>query len=164
MAVMTDHSIIEIAETDFRPVESFQLGWRWTDAKYKVLPSDDLSRIRPLTAAKADELMRCVSPFYGSYASDLDPSLFTEVEMINTSTGASDVADWLRSRHGETSATVAVSWDAEAAVVADWQVFCDHWDAFCYPASDDVAVVPLDGRWALLYFHEEYFTFGKRMP
>lgn len=38
---------IEILESDLLRVEDFPLAWRWTDAGWAELPSQDLERIRP---------------------------------------------------------------------------------------------------------------------
>ena len=56
---------------------------------------------------------------------------------------------------------ILVHWLQDVAAVTDWATFCEYWDDFCYPMSD-VVIWPLPGEWALLYHHEEQFTFGVR--
>ena len=57
---------------------------------------------------------------------------------------------------------VLVSWDAQTAVITDWDAFVTHWDDFCYPSSDDVTVLPLAGDWDLCYRHYEVMQFRPR--
>jgi len=45
------------------------------------------------------------------------------------------------------------------AICVSWGVFCEYWDDFCYPASDDVAIWPLSQEWFLIYDHSEKFFF-----
>ena len=55
---------------------------------------------------------------------------------------------------------VVVVWQPTEAVAVAWEVFCAHWNTFCYPASDDASIRPLDERWCLEWHHDEYFLFG----
>ena len=45
------------------------------------------------------------------------------------------------------------------AICVSWGVFCQYWDDFCYPASDDVTIWPLSEEWFLIYDHSEKFFF-----
>jgi len=45
------------------------------------------------------------------------------------------------------------------AIETTWSIFTEYWDAFCYPSSDDVTVVPVTGSWRLVYYHYEQFEF-----
>ncbi len=56
---------------------------------------------------------------------------------------------------------IVVSWSSDIALVTRWDTFLDHWDAFCYPSSDDVTVMPLRGGWALCYYHDELMEFSR---
>lgn len=56
---------------------------------------------------------------------------------------------------------VILSWSAESALVTRWDTFVQHWDAFCYPSSDDVTVWPLSGEWTLCYHHDETIDFRR---
>jgi hypothetical protein len=50
-------------------------------------------------------------------------------------------------------------WDERLAICVSWGVFCQYWDDFCYPASDDVAIWPLSEEWFLIIDHSEKFFF-----
>jgi hypothetical protein len=54
-----------------------------------------------------------------------------------------EIRDWLTNvmRSGM---PIVVSWDADTAVLTDTELFIEHWDDFCYPASDDVTVLPAE--------------------
>ena len=69
---------------------------------------------------------------------------------------------WLIVRLPSGRVPIVVSWDQQTAVVTDFELFTARWEDFCYPSSDDVAVLPLDGSWVLHYWHWEEFVFGRR--
>jgi len=75
---------------------------------------------------------------------------------------ASDVRPWLTARLPAGRVPLVVSWTREWAVLTDGALFTARWDDFCYPASDDVTVFPLDEAWALHYWHEEEFVYARR--
>lgn len=56
---------------------------------------------------------------------------------------------------------IVLSWSSEVALVTRWDTFLEHWDAFCYPSSDDVTVMPLSGGWTLCYYHDEHMEFRR---
>ncbi len=148
----------EIKEIDFLPIDSFPLKWRWTDSRWNKLPDESLNKIHPLTENKAYEV--CQYSLQFQEQSGLIKSLFENIEQINTSGEESEVQSWLFSCSSNLDQTVIVSWNDRLAVLADWKVFCEYWDDFCYPASDDISIFPLSGEWMLLYWHSEYFDFG----
>ena len=150
----------EIEESDFRPINEFPLKWRWTDSRWNKLPQEALHAIRPLSESKAREL--CQYSLECTDHSGLMESLFERVSRIDTFDDSSDIRLWLLARTSDLNQTVAVSWDNDLAALVRWKVFCDYWDDFCYPASDDVAIFPLSGEWMLSYSHDEYFMFGDR--
>jgi len=66
---------------------------------------------------------------------------------------------WLRRVQPDLAAPVYVSWDEDLAIETTWSIFTEYWDDFCYPSSDDIAVVPVTGGWQLIYHHYEQFEF-----
>ena len=54
-----------------------------------------------------------------------------------------------------------VSWGPSAALETNWESFVAHWDDFCYPASDDVVIRPIDGGWTLRYHRYEVFQLSR---
>jgi hypothetical protein len=58
-------------------------------------------------------------------------------------------------------ARLTVAWEPDLAVTLPAKVFCEFWNDFCYPASDDVVILPAPGGWLLRYHHEEEFLTGR---
>lgn len=153
---------VELRDSDFLPFGQFTLAWRFTDARHLVLPTEELTRVRPLVPAKARELHeRSASwvqvdglflPPYGEQA------LLDTGPLVDTAGGT----HWLRQLGVAAATELLVSWDRQTAVLTDASLFADHWDAFCYPASDDLLAWPFSEEWLLLYFHEERLAFARR--
>lgn len=152
--------MIHIEASDFRPLNEFNLKWRWTDSRWNKLPANALNSIQPLTESKAHELCQHLLAFENQ--SGLIESLFESIARINTSGDESEIRQWLINRSSDPNQSVVVSRDNRLAAQVKWEVFCEYWDDFCYPASDDVAIFPLSEEWMLSYSHDEYFMFGER--
>ena len=60
--------------------------------------------------------------------------------------------------------SIVLSWGSSTALETDWEVFVAHWDDFCYPASDDVSIRPIDGGWTLRYHRCEVFQLSRELP
>ena len=147
--------MITLTESDFVPLETFSLAWRWTQESHASLPAATLARIRPLAAEPA----ALIAP----EATEL--CIGGDTATLRSAAGdPARVRDWLATLPVEPTATVLASWDVETAVVTDWQTFVAYWDDFCYPSSDDVTVWNPQGAWYLCYDHEEVFRFGRRAP
>jgi hypothetical protein len=161
MLLMCRMSLItKIEESDFRSLDSFPLKWRWTDSRWNKLPDNALDAIQPLSESKSRELCQYSLEF--SDQSGLIESSFEHIAQIDTSGDESEIRQWLLDRSSDLNQTVVVNWDNELAALVRWEVFCEYWDDFCYPSSDDVAIFPLSGEWFLFYSHSEYFMFGER--
>jgi hypothetical protein len=152
--------MIELHEDDFRSLESFSQAGRWTGRN--LLPPTVLSGIRPLVPAKAREV------FSETLLFDPDnrflPGHYQIVEIETGNEDVQQVGDWLRQHIANLEEHVVVSWawEPEEAVATTGAIFCDYWDDFCYPSSDDVVITPLSQDWKLVYWHEEVFFFGRR--
>ena len=151
--------MLEIEENDFQPLDSFPIKWRWTDSHWNKLPDESLKKLHPLTESKADEIFHYFLKFYDQ--SGIDKSLFENIEQIDTSGEKLEICHWLLSCLPNLNQTIIVSWNNRMAVLVEWKVFCEYWDDFCYPASDDVTIFPISEEWSLLYSHDEYLNFGK---
>jgi len=88
--------------------------------------------------------------------------LFEHIEQVDASGEVEEIQRWLFTCSSDSNQTVIVSWDNNLAALVKWKVFCEFWDDFCYPSSDDVAIFPLSEEWMLFYSHSECFDFGKR--
>ena len=151
-------SMIRIEDSDFRPLEEFPLKWRWTDSRWNKLPPDALNFIRPFTDEKARDLLQYSLMF--SNHTGLFESHFENISRIVAPDDSSKVRQWLLDHAPDKNQMVIVSWDHHHAVLVRWDVVCDYWDDFCYPASDEVTVWPQSEEWALMYLHHEEFVFG----
>jgi hypothetical protein len=153
-------TVIELSEDDYRSLETFTLAWRWTEPRFNVLPQDALSdvlaNIRPLrsdTAKRIDKRARVFNPEEG-----FAPGTYELVGQIETSdTNTKSVGAWLREHTPDVAERIIVSWGSGVAVETIAGVFCNYWDDFCYPSSDDVTILPLSEEWMLIYWHEEVF-------
>jgi hypothetical protein len=143
--------MIEISESDTVPMAEFSLGWRFTTRRADRWTVELLERVRPLSPSAA---LRVESSIGGSYADGTDFAV-----TFRSDDPPGDVRQRLRDLPPEVSDRVLVAWDARTALVTDWGVFVEAWDDFCYPASDDVRVVPLTHRWALWYRRYEVIQF-----
>ncbi len=65
---------------------------------------------------------------------------------------------WLK-KLGIADQRVIVVWDEVIAISLPWTVFCDYWDDFCYPSSDDVDVLLEKERVFLRWHHYEVFEY-----
>ncbi len=153
--------MLEIAENDFRSIDSFPLKWRWTDPRWNKLPDDALKAIQPLAETKAHELCQYFLQFCDN--SSLSMSSFEHIEQVDASAEESEIPHWLLTCSSNLNETVIVSWDNNLAVLVKWKVFCEFWDDFCYPSSDDVAIFPSSEEWMSFYSHSEYFVFGQKL-
>jgi hypothetical protein len=152
--------MITVTLSDFRPFETFNLKWRFTDARWNLLPYKDLKQICILTEEKATDMVKFALDFYGR---DGMISEFENVEELRTEfMDEQEVTTWLLDHHHDVSTEVIVSWDNENAAVTTWAIFTKYWNAFCYPSSDNVAIFPLDESWMLAWYHSEVFEFGIR--
>jgi hypothetical protein len=139
-------------------ISQFPLAWRWTDEQYAVLPADVLAQIAPQTPEQARALFDESLTLTGD--DGLSPALFSLKQIGTEHAEPSQIAAWLLERHPETQTQVYLSWQPDTAVLTNWCIFAKYWDEFCYPASDDLIVLPTDRRWALLYHHSEFMQHG----
>jgi hypothetical protein len=153
------------SDSDFQPLDSFELCWRWTEHNPNI-SSDELKHIRPLSEEKALHVWKRSLDFIED--GDIYPStkLFEDIVEVNTSEVDEDeIHHWLNHKVPGETEPIVVSWFPTVAVVTEWSLFVKYWDDFCYPGSDDVSVWPyVSEAWSLLYFHEEVFYFGKARP
>jgi len=167
--------MIQLNQSDFRPGDSFELWWRWTNPTWDMLPESDLAQIRPLTAGKAQEIWQTESvyrhdlwryTFVSTSEPVLSSSLFEWIRNVDISVeGIEIVRHHLTTFEPQGDQTVIVMWEPTVAVAVPWHIFCTYWTDFCYPSSDDVSVWPISELWGLHYYHEDQLIFGRsRLP
>lgn len=133
------------------PIHEFPLAWRWTDPRFAVFPPDVLAGLHPCSPEEASRLFRQASALSGFTAA---------IARRMNAGGASDqVSAWLRQQRPSSAEEVFVCWSGDTALRVRWSTFVERWDDFCYPSSDDVAVLPCGGSWMLMYHHWEEFEF-----
>lgn len=147
-------------ETKSSPIAQFPLRWRFTDPKYNVLPDEVLQRFHPLDAQSASELCFETRNFVSSYA--INAEGFPKIDQFDTNGDVDKVREWLTDSLQNLDQAVEISWDPTTAMIVRLQDFCDYWNDFCYPGSDDVVVLPKARDWVLYYFHEEAFYIGRK--
>lgn len=141
-------------------IREHPLAWRWTDPDYAILPEDTLAQMQPIEQREAQGLFQRSQHFL--VLDSLCPEVFASVMRHSAEVTAEVGRRWLREQQSDLSAQVTVSWQQDVAIRTTWEIFTAHWENFCYPSSDDVIVWPGSERWALFYFHEQEFQFGRR--
>jgi hypothetical protein len=142
-------------------IQDHKLAWRWTDPQYVVLPEDVLARMIPVHPDEAGKLYERALPMLGE---DALAASFAQWKIKTEKLEPSIASTWLMAMQPNQDQMVVLSWDKDAALRTNWGVFVAYWPEFCYPASDDLVVFPETEEWALLYYHEEEFHFGRRVP
>jgi hypothetical protein len=153
--------MIALLPDDFGNTQQFPYAWRWTDARWNVLPPEKLAKVRPLVETKAREV--CERGFQCLDRSMLRREFFAEIVAFNDSKSSDPgrARAWLAAQPVEGDTAIFVCWGDALAVQTRWSVFCEFWDDFCYP-MEAVLIWPASEQWALLYHPEERLYFGKR--
>ncbi len=129
--------------------------------KYAVLPIDVLARITPHEREQSEQFFKRSLEFSGD--DGLNESLFSIAQFSTQEVDPITVSAWLMAQHQVMNTTVILSWQPSTAVSTSWEIFARYWSDFCYPASDDLTVWSESEDWCLLYHHEEFLQFGKRI-
>ena len=143
------------------PLEQFSLKWRFNDPKYNVLPSEVLERLKPMSEQAARELYERIKPAISNF--NINKDHYPNIEGYSTKSDAKETRGWLMrqlSKVGDQE--IEISWGPDIAMKASFKDFCNYWDDFCYPGSDDVVILPNSQEWVLYFFHEEQFYLGRR--
>jgi hypothetical protein len=139
---------------DLQPYSASPYAWRWQDPRHTFLPSEVLDAIRVVRAERARELFpRSLELDW--WAREAPDRVF-DLEAANTA----ETAAWLL-QLAPPDTLVILSWHREDALLVPWGVLAEYWDAFWYPASDDVTVFPLSEAWVLSCDHEGRFSWRR---
>lgn len=137
-----------------QPLAGFALAWRWREDGPHPLPPAALARLQALPAAAARAVFASSAGLL--HADGLDAQRFG----VQSPSGRTPTADWLRALPPPGRTAVYLSWEPELALRGDWSVFVRHWPAFCQPGSDDLVVFPRTQRWALFHRRDGQLQFG----
>lgn len=151
----------EIKEDDLESLENFPLKWRWTDKKYSDLSDEIIARINPVKEEKASEIYSLQSKLVEKNI-NLD-EIFTEGEnSVNVQDKeTSFVKNWLKTKIGDIGYFIFLSYAEKLSIRTTKEIFCEYWNDFCYPASDDIVISTEKLDWVLMYHHEELFIFRR---
>jgi hypothetical protein len=141
---------LTISPEERGPATESTLAWRWTRSSHAVFPEEQLRQIFTLSAAAAARADSAASRLAQTRPSQL-------LSLDVASLPDAQVSTWLASLPVDAGARVVASWSEAVAVELPWILLVERWSDFCYPSSDDVYVLPLDGGWLLTYDHEESF-------
>ena len=137
------------------------MAWRWTEEKHAQLHKNVLSQMHPLKALEAKNLWERTSQLLS--CDSLAEEEFGEIVSLDTSSVIFEKArDWMNCLQPDRAITVRISWDQNTAISTTWNIFTRYWNTMCYPASDDVVILPSSADWVLFYYHEETLHFGRR--
>jgi len=128
-------------------IKEFSLAWRWTQSSHAKLPEEVLKKLHPLSLEEA------------KLVADSLPQNFPPGATRYTSLDEEQTAiQWLV-QLPISEQRIIISWDDETAISLPWSVFCEFWDDFCYPSSDDVDICLENGQHFLRWNHYEVFEY-----
>ena len=131
-------------------IEEFPLAWRWVKSPHAKLSKEILSELSPLSLESAMRLAISTPRNFPPGATRFDSSGNDEA-----------TRQWLK-QLVVLAQRVTISWDQETALTLPWSVFCEYWNDFCYPSSDDADVFLESGQLFLRWNHYEVFEHDSR--
>ncbi|MFZ0828648.1 MAG: hypothetical protein WAO02_14610 [Verrucomicrobiia bacterium] len=140
--------------------QEFPFAWRWPEAEPGVMSSNILASLVPLVTSEAVQLNERLLTFCLP-SRRLAPAVFSVIVSRRAGNPADTARAWLLQRQPG-DVPVFVSWKVDLAVRTTWRVFTDYWDSFCYLSSDGVVIWPESEQWALAFYQNELFEFGRK--
>jgi hypothetical protein len=126
-------------------IKGFSLVWRWTKSSYAKLPEHVLCELHPLDIESVQKL-----------TADRLIHFPVGATRYNSSVNDKSARQWLR-QLSISSQRVTILWNKETAITLPWLVFCEYWDDFCYPSSDDADLFLASDQLFLRWNHYEVF-------
>ena len=139
-------------------IQNFRLAWRWTSPENHKLSKAVLDQLVGLDSVASRTLAQRHRALI-----DGKGLVGTEFRKIRIHPATGECGQFLKSLGVSPETVVSLSWDEETALRTTWNIFEAHWEAFCYPSSDDVTISPESESWVLYYSHEEQFEYGKKV-
>lgn len=126
-------------------LEDFPLAWRWAKPSCSHFSESLLKGLKPLDVNEAQKLAASIPVNFPLDATRHDASVDAKL-----------TRRWLKELNVESN-WVTISWDRETALTLRWTKFCDYWDDFCYPSSDDADLFLENGLHFMRWNHFEVF-------
>ncbi len=126
-------------------IKEFPLAWRWIESSHATLPKEILNKLHPLSLEAALRLVIATPRNFPPGATRFDSSGNDEA-----------TRHWLK-QLSVPEQRVTISWDQDTALSLPWHAFCEYWDDFCYPSSDDADLFLESGQLFLRWNHYEVF-------
>jgi hypothetical protein len=137
---------------------SFELAWRFDDAKFNKLPPEELSQLQPNTPEVSRELWsHYVSNRYThiNQFSPIDlPGFFRlKIDWNEKEKSRELIKDAVRIINDP---SIIFFWSPSCSAKIHWSLFLKYWDDFCYPDDDNNVIVLPEMKIKILYT-EEFF-------
>ena len=142
-----------LTANSFTSLDEFPLGWRFTPQRLARAAGEIASKLRPIAPESAAHLARV--------AAERAQQAEGEMHAFRSDDSPAAVQVNLRALPVDPGTEIILSWNPSTALTTDWATFVAHWDDFCYPASDDVAIWAVGAEWTLRYHHYEVFQFWR---
>lgn len=126
-------------------ISEFPLAWRWTQSSHAKLPDHILDELYPLNRQSV-LLLTCntrqgLLADFSHFVADNDDATRQWLMQLDIS-----------------SPRVTVVWGSDLALAMPWTTFCQYWDDFCYPSSDNADIFLECGRLFRRWRYYEVFA------
>jgi len=143
-------------------MEQFQLKERFIDEAFNILPSEDLSKIHPLSSIGESLLYKSISPYRLRNGYRLNEQYFSSIIDLNLkSVSDEDIKQWLDGLGIKSNDDVILMWDNWGTIITKWNIFRNYYQDFFYPVSDDLTIIDDSLNWTLYLHHEELMYYGR---
>lgn len=147
------------------PLTDFRLHWRFGPDYAPDLPAEHRQQLRPLDARASRWVWDYIVASGLHDDTPFKKGFFRTIDRAAISTGnQADIRKWLYRRGLPFAKEVILSWQPDEAMLVPWKLVVKYFDAFYYPAADDLTVFDGSLSWALLFYHEDEIYFGTNEP
>lgn len=125
-------------------IQDFPLSWRWIGPTHADFPVEIIKTFRPLSPDVAGRLARS------------SPEIFSHESLKVDAKDVLETQRWLKNLE-VSDQEVSLVWSDVLAISLPWSIFCEYWDDFCYPSSDDIDIFLDSEKFVLRWHHYEIF-------
>lgn len=142
-------------------MDEFQLGWRFTDEKYDLLPEIHLKQLKPLNKIASKFIWDFISTSGLHIHSPFKYGFFKTIDKAKIlDSNEKEIKKWLYQRGISFDKEVFLSWQPNSAMIVPWKLLIKYFDSFYYGSSDDLTIIDQSLNWAVLFYHEDEIYFG----